>query len=552
MIIENKRSCCLVLAASYVNCNYSKNSKKKFIFLNSGISLAIEKIASFYRNLDIPLYVITDNANQLPNFQAFKYCNFIKISKNKSVFETLDSAIYELDKLNYENVIINPIQVIPSKKLNNNSISLSLSKFRKGNWSAVDIKKERIDFLYRDEKKNEGKLSYAFTGRINAKISDIKNFLPFSKDLKSNDLGYLAFYLFNQFQYQFDHEVWLDLTHDILLAETKLKNINCRNFHEIQYCTKTNSIRKLSSDKNSQVNVINYYDSIENNIKRFFPTLIKNKFNKRFDNSYTIEYIPFPSLGELFLHEPLDFHIWERLIIQLKYIFDEIYPLASSRGIVSCESFFSEKLIQRKESLIELFEKNKYSFLKEIYLKPYKVNSKEMPSLKSTFEKLFEILKAFDQNSEVWFGHGDLCFNNILIDPYSLTIKLIDPKASNTLGNGYFGCVPRNYDLAKLNHSFIGLYDSIISNMYSLKIIERNVFNLEVFIPHKYDFIKNIFLDVFFEDNNQLLYDIRSITSSLFLSMLPLHSEDPKRMLALAIIGNLIFESYESFSIEIS
>ena len=47
MIIENKRSCCLVLAASYVNCNYSKNSKKKFIFLNSGISLAIEKLSWF-------------------------------------------------------------------------------------------------------------------------------------------------------------------------------------------------------------------------------------------------------------------------------------------------------------------------------------------------------------------------------------------------------------------------------------------------------------------------------------------------------------------------
>jgi len=111
--------------------------------------------------------------------------------------------------------------------------------------------------------------------------------------------------------------------------------------------------------------------------------------------------------------------------------------------------------------------------------------------------------------------------------------------------------VPRNYDLAKLNHSFIGLYDSIISNMYSIDLIDDNNYNLNIFHPDKYLFTKEIFEDIFFEEHENLISDINIITANLFLSMLPLHSDDPKRMVALAIVGNAIFESYESFSSKI-
>ena len=174
-----------------------------------------------------------------------------------------------------------------------------------------------------------------------------------------------------------------------------------------------------------------------------------------------------------------------------------------------------------------------------------------MPSLQNNFKKLSRILSEFEINSKLWFGHGDFCFNNILIDPYSLSTKIIDPKALNSLGKKYIGFVPKNYDLAKLNHSFISLYDSIIANMYTIKIIDDSEFKLNIFHPNKYLFIKEIFEDIFFDNNKNLISDINLITANLFFSMLPLHSEDPKRMLALAIIGNAMFESYENFSSKI-
>ena len=57
-----------------------------------------------------------------------------------------------------------------------------------------------------------------------------------------------------------------------------------------------------------------------------------------------------------------------------------------------------------------------------------------MPPLKDGFDYIQNLLRKFDSKSRLWFGHGDLCFNNILIDPFSLTTKLIDPKAFSSLG----------------------------------------------------------------------------------------------------------------------
>ena len=549
MNLELSNSCSLILAASYTNYLYSKNNKKRYFYLNSGSSLAIEKISNFYNKYKIPIFVAVDDDQKIPDFEAFKYCTFLKVPRNYSVFDTLKFSINEINKLNYKNVTLNPIQVIPSRILDKESISLSKSLFRKGNWSAVEINSQEINFIYRDDKSKEGSLAYAFTGRINARVSHIKNFLKKSNSYEYKDLGYLAFHLYKNFNYKFQHEIWFDLTHDALLTETKLSNVGCRNFHSISYCKVKNAITKEHSIRDSFNDTISYYEKLENkvNIKRFFPALLDVSPNNEI-SSYTLEYIPFPTLSELFLHECLDFHIWERIIQQFKNIFDEIYPNSKGVSGLSSGDFFCNKFSKRKELLMNLFLSKKYSNLKEIYFKPYKVNSIHMPPLQNTFQNLLEFLSKIEASANLWFGHGDLCFNNILIDPYSLTTKLIDPKALNTLGKEYVGFVPKNYDLAKLNHSFVGLYDSIIANMYSIKIMEGNNYKLNIFHPNKYSFIQNMFEQIFLESNKDLISEINFITANLFFSMLPLHSEDPNRMLALALVGNAFFEVRENFS----
>ena len=90
----------------------------------------------------------------------------------------------------------------------------------------------------------------------------------------------------------------------------------------------------------------------------------------------------------------------------------------------------------------------------------------------------------------------------------------------------------QKYDLAKLSHSVIGLYDHIISGRYKL--------SGDIFSSVKIDFSTNEIVDDIQREfmsrrfisfiNTQ---DIMPLTVLLFLSMLPLHADRPDRQKAM-------------------
>ena len=139
-------------------------------------------------------------------------------------------------------------------------------------------------------------------------------------------------------------------------------------------------------------------------------------------------------------------------------------------------------------------------------------------------------------NSNQIFSHGDLCFSNILFDKEVLEIKLIDPR-----GFENEGLRTPYYDLAKLSHSAIGFYDLIINDLCEIKM--KN--NMSCFLDFKKD-ISNIGFKSCLKDMvNYLGLDykfVRIIESSLFLSMLPLHKENIKKVYMLAIRSKEILD----------
>ena len=176
--------------------------------------------------------------------------------------------------------------------------------------------------------------------------------------------------------------------------------------------------------------------------------------------------------------------------------------------------------------------------LKKIINTGIKVNNNFLPSLNSTNIKLQKELKQIEKQRPLAFGHGDLCFNNILIEPISGSIKLIDPKA-DSIGNNKIGYVDPFYDLAKLNHSFSCFYDSIVNNMFSISYI-NDQYELKIFKPFNYE-VANFYFQKIFLDNLIDKELLRILTSNLFLSMLPLHKDDEQKMVALLIIGLSLF-----------
>jgi hypothetical protein len=130
--------------------------------------------------------------------------------------------------------------------------------------------------------------------------------------------------------------------------------------------------------------------------------------------------------------------------------------------------------------------------------------------------------------------HGDLCFNNILYDLYSGTIRLIDARGSFGKDlQGIYG--DQCYDIAKITHSVIGKYDYIVNGMflfsenkhnYRYEIFESN--NHNILIEENKKFVKHFAYE---------LKDIMFLVSLLFISMTPLHSDSVNRQKVFYIHG---------------
>jgi hypothetical protein len=116
---------------------------------------------------------------------------------------------------------------------------------------------------------------------------------------------------------------------------------------------------------------------------------------------------------------------------------------------------------------------------------------------------------------EYGINHGDLCFSNILFNFSNFEPVLIDPRGyfEKEIGFNLFG--PIDYDKYKLAHSYILGYDYLIAG-----IEKKDFFDLDS-INNRID----VFIKIFDIDRFDLIMGLKN----LFLTMIPLHSDSPKR-----------------------
>ena len=170
----------------------------------------------------------------------------------------------------------------------------------------------------------------------------------------------------------------------------------------------------------------------------------------------------------------------------------------------------------------------------------YTINGENVGSIRDI---IIELDKYIDKDCYKYNSimHGDLCFSNILYDSRSNHIKLIDPRGVDNKHNiSIYG--DWRYDVAKLAHSVVGKYDFIIANRFKYK--ENSPTDIEFDI--EYDNLCKIEeLDNYFDK----IFDFKMyypIMINLFLSMIPLHSDNvmrQKAMLANALKLHLTFKN---------
>lgn len=142
-------------------------------------------------------------------------------------------------------------------------------------------------------------------------------------------------------------------------------------------------------------------------------------------------------------------------------------------------------------------------------------------------------IKQLSTNVEMSFVHGDLCFSNLLFEPGSGVLRLIDPRGD------FMGSVnqgdPR-YDLAKVLHSVHGRYDFIINDLFRL---EQDGLNFELSMPQSdyLETLQNLLFDKIRAQTPYAVHELILLESLLFLTMLPLHHDQPKRQIAFLLTG---------------
>lgn len=137
-------------------------------------------------------------------------------------------------------------------------------------------------------------------------------------------------------------------------------------------------------------------------------------------------------------------------------------------------------------------------------------------------------------------GHGDPCFANTMYHKSTRTLKFIDPKGALTENELW---TDPYYDIAKLSHSICGCYDFFNNDLFEITIDKQ--FNTRLHI----DFDNSPYVELFRKKLEENHYDYRLVRlyeASLFLSMLPLHIDNPHKVYGFILNADSILKEIES------
>ena len=330
-----------------------------------------------------------------------------------------------------------------------------------------------------------------------------------------NDLMKLAFILIDKFKYKIFHENWFDIGHSATYLDTKISSFNSRFFNQISYDFQNNSVKKTSSDVSKITQEYYFYKNLPSDLKRLFPYVFERVPSEKKENLLEMEFISQPNLAEIFLFKRIGPNGWIKIINSIDKVIELFYSKKKPVIKSNLSWLYSEKLKNRFELLKKFIYKNKNHFIFKVLKNDITINNKfKINSLHKAISYLSSELEIYEKNVGQYIGHGDLCFNNILVDNVSGSIKLIDPKSFYNEQLGINGLMDKAYDISKLNHSFRYLYDSVVNNMFVINFQKNNI-NLKIYAPKDYEMINNYFDEIIIRKNidEKLL---KNLTSNLF------------------------------------
>lgn len=313
---------------------------------------------------------------------------------------------------------------------------------------------------------------------------------------------------------------WYDFGHVNTYYHSKTKFTTQRAFNSLKI---TKDYIEKSSENNLKIRgESNWFTTIPTSIRKYTPQYLGDNGLDSCEFFYRLEYLYNTSLSELYVFSEINHKLWEKILNSCFEFIDD----CKSNAIVKNIKF---------NSLNELFNiKTRDRLL--LFCEEWGVDKTEEWSFNDINEKVSindmlllaeDIVTNMDSKSSVM--HGDFCFSNILYDFRTERLKTIDPRGVTPTGElSIYGDI--QYDIAKLGHSVLGMYDWIIAGYHQTDIdFDKGHVEHKIEGEAKHLNIKKFFIEKVEQKYNIQPEELYAMQLMLFLSMLPLHSDDKFR-----------------------
>ena len=254
--------------------------------------------------------------------------------------------------------------------------------------------------------------------------------------------------------------------------------------------------------------------------------------------SYTMERLHTTDLAIKWVHGSVDEAEFRKILDKYFYFFKSRHEKSVSREEYQkiAEKLYVEKVRERIEMLKKLPAFAKIADLMKSACK--------IQAIDEIFEKYLSLKTKIEAKTDYplvsVIGHGDPCFANVMYNKSTELLKFIDPKGTLTEADLWTNPY---YDLAKLSHSVCGLYDFFNNALFDISINED--FQAELKIGFNNSAYKRIFREKLAENGFDYL-SVRIYEASLFISMLPLHIDNPHKVFGFILNAIHILEEIEN------
>lgn len=465
----------------------------------------------------------------------------ITVKSKKTILSSLKQGLLKANLNLPTRVILGDTLITKSINNEKNTIFTSKNITTSQNWCLVDVDKSRnIKYIY-DKKVNlkidnkEAIVGYytfsdtkyllncCFYSRLNLKTEISDTLIKYKKKyrLKTRLI-----------------EDWYDLGHTSGLIKAKNILFNARNFNSITVNTNLGTLTKTSSKIKKLEDEFYWFQNLPEELQILTPRLISFEKNEKFAK-LTQELYGYPSLQELYISGEVNLEDWSYILEKLFNIHKNFEKFKNQPNQNSFRWLYLDKTIER----LELLKKQDIYWRQLLQNEKIQINGTEYKGINNLCQAIKDFAEQLSTNGVETVMHGDYCFSNILFDSSNYIFKLIDPRGRLNGEATIYG--DARYDIAKLRHSVVGLYDFIVQGLFKLQET-NNSFEYKILSPKDYSILENIF-DKLCQINGYNVKEIRFIEGLLFLSMIPLHSDNIERqkifyLKAVELLNNVLIK----------